>query len=353
MELTLKDFFKIRQRYQEEYIKFLKEAKEDSFFKNIETHIQKLLDYDWLIQTSHNKIKEQLKFTNKQIKNLSKTESINSNLINKLMQIKSKLKDQDKSINYIREKNYVKLKNEYVEILKLIQNKVNESYTKNEYFFKLFKVLNKKETIFLKQCINWKKEKTEYYSNIYETTSNILKNGTEILIMLDKYYLEKNKSFLEVSIYSKLNNFSNQIEDFKKNFPKCNNFKNQFLQKYNPLNEFNKYIKNIHLKITFNLDHKKITNKNNKDNKDNKEQLNKEDLKFLKDKVSLGMSFFHDIFHLTKDYLNKIEKEKNYLLKMSLNQNEFEEKILLDFLMKDNNNIIYLFYVYIQEHEYS
>ncbi len=338
--MDLKDLFKIRNLYQQEYINFFNNIKDYTIFKDIELKIQKMMDYDWLLQSNHNRIEQQLQSINQKIKEISKIKNYNLSFLNKLLKIKSQLKDQEKSLLYFREKNYLKIKNEYKQIILKLIDYIKDFFPIDSYLLKLNKVVIKTEKKFLNLCQNWKADKYQYYLKIYDSSSNIMKNGTEILSALEEHSLSDDKLKIEYSITSKCIMLIKQIEEFKTKFPKCLSYKDNSLKNIDIETTFEKYIKNFDFKINL-----------IKNNRNDQHKFEPNDIIFIKEHISYTMSLFHDIFHLSKKYINQIEKDKNTLLRFSLEYYKFHEKILLDCFHQEHNNNIYLFYEYLNQHD--
>lgn len=338
--MELKDLFKIRNIYHQEYVNFFNNIKDNKIFQDIELKIQKMMDFDWLLQSNHNRIQQQLQSINQKIKEISKIKNYNLSFLNKLLKIKSQLKDQEKSLMYFREKNYLKIKNEYKQIILKLTDNIKDMFKIDSQILKLNKVVIKTEKKFIHLCQNWKSEKYHYYLNIYDSSSHIMKNGTEIISSLEEHNLSDDKFQIEYLIKSKCIMLIRQIEEFKQKYPKCLTFKDNFLKNLYLDQTLEKYIKDFNFKINL-----------IKSNKYEQPNFEYNDISFIKENISYSMSLFHDIFHLSKKSINQIEKDKNTILKHSLEYYSFHEKILLDCFNQQPNNNIYLFYEYLNEHD--
>ncbi len=318
----LKELVLLRKKYSNSLFQ-----KCDNYFNgkpiisDIDLKLKKNMDYDWMLQSQSSKISLQLSGINKRIREFSKIPKHDKKMMNKFLELKKTLKEQEQQILLLQENHFKEISSEYIKIVTYLTKSLLSYADIDTYFQKMNLALTKSEKKFIYYCEHWKDEQLNYYVQINENSSVILKKSEEIFSELEAYFKDQ-QDFHKNIIVAKVINLSHYIENFKSSYPKVIHFKDDFL---------------LHL----DLKHSNSTNSIIID----KTEIEKE----LKD----VMFIFYEIYHESKKVIKKIELEKRKFHRIAIPSKELKKKVLVQWLENDTNSTFFMFSRYLEDHELS
>lgn len=329
----LKELILLRKKYSKSLFQ-----KCDIYFNgkpiiaDIDLKLKKNMDYDWMLQSESNKISRQLSNINKRIRELSKIPNHDKKMMNKFLDLKKILKKQEKNILTLQENHFKEIYSDYNKIINYLTKTLLKYSDIDSYFKKMNFALTKTEKKFIHYCEHWKNEELNYYLQINDNSSIILKKSEEILKDLDTYFKDE-QDFQKNIILSKIINLSHYVDNFKKSYPKVIGFQNNFLLTIDLKTKFSSTIQDLDLKKNGSL---------------NSVIINKTDFEIDLKNV---MFIFHEIYHESKKIIKKIELEKRKLNRIAIPAKEFNKKIIVQWLENDNNSTFFMFSRYLNDHE--
>ncbi len=331
----LKELVLLRKKYSNSLFQ-----KCDNYFNgkpiisDIDLKLKKNMDYDWMLQSQSSKISLQLSGINKRIREFSKIPKHDKKMMNKFLELKKTLKEQEQQILLLQENHFKEISSEYIKIVTYLTKSLLSYADIDTYFQKMNLALTKSEKKFIYYCEHWKDEQLNYYVQINENSSVILKKSEEIFSELEAYFKDQ-QDFHKNIIVAKVINLSHYIENFKSSYPKVIHFKDDFLLHLDLKNKFSSITQNLDLK------HSNSTNSIIID----KTEIEKE----LKD----VMFIFYEIYHESKKVIKKIELEKRKFHRIAIPSKELKKKVLVQWLENDTNSTFFMFSRYLEDHELS
>jgi hypothetical protein len=345
------DFVSLRKKYSDYIFNLcITHFETPHVFAEEELILKKHMDYDWLLQTQSARINNQANLLNQRVREFSKLTQVDKRAMNELMELKIILKNQKKEMEILQEKNHQEIKESYTSILLQLCTKIFNKIKEEPLLHKMQLAIKKTEKHFMKYCFDWKLDKKNYYNDVQEQTSLIIKISNQITEEIQNFFKNEQSSLfpqnktqdLHVKMQSSkiganCTNLAHYVDNFKSFYPETLLFKDGILTKIDLKESFKDFSQISMGQMAKVEDTKKL----------------KENLNTALIEIKKIQEIFYGIYEKNRKYLIHLDVERKKMSKIAITEFELTQMTIIQWLEYDPNSIFFLFSEYLKEHKFS